>query len=199
MNLNETRKDLFKMYKRFHTHIDGKGLGLYLVRIQADTIKAQVEVKSELNRGTSFEIRIPHIRSVENQMFFDTDYAQLSFDANINSTVVLWKRNVVSEEYRTVFQKVLQTLTIYNSPSWIADLRNQGTIAEEDQKWFIKEVLEAATRIGLKRIGTIGFSDPVREPYYSRMAAICKNLGVEIHDFETLEEAKAWLASHMTK
>lgn len=199
MNLEETRKDLFKMYKRFHTHIDGKGLGLYLVRIQADTIKASVEVHSGLNRGTTFIIRIPHIQSVENQIFFDTDFAQLSFDANINSTVVLWKQHVKSEEYRTVFKKVLQTLTIYNSPSWIADLRNQGPIQEDDQKWFIKEVLEAASRIGLKRIGTLGFSDPVRANYYNRMHSICNDLTIELRDFETLEDAKAWLASHMTK
>jgi two-component sensor histidine kinase len=199
MNLQETRKDLFKMYKRFHTHIDGKGLGLYLVRIQADTINAEIEVKSELNRGSTFEIRIPHIRSVENQIFFETDYAQLSFDANINSMLVLWKRNVVSEEYRTVFKKVLLTLSLYNSPSWIADLRNQGTIQEEDQKWFIKEVLEQASRIGLKRIGTMGFSDPVRKAYYTRMQTICNNLNIEIRDFDVLEDAKAWLASHMTK
>ncbi len=199
MNLPETRKDMFKMYKRFHTHIDGKGLGLYLVKIQADTIKATLDVQSELNRGTTFEIRIPHIRSVENQIFFDTDFAQLSFDANINSTVVLWKRNVESEEYRTVFQKVVQTLTNYNSPSWIADLRNQGTVGEADQKWFIKEVLEAASRIGLKRIGTMGFSDPVRTAYYDRMKTICSDLNIVIRDFETLEDAKSWLASHMTK
>lgn len=199
MNLKEMRKDLFKMYKRFHTHIDGKGLGLYLIKIQADAIKAEVNVESELNKGTSFEIKIPHIRSVENQLFFDTDYAQLSFDANINSTLVLWKRNVESEEYRTVFQKVLQTLTIYNSPSWIADLRNQGTISEDDQKWFIKEVLEAASRIGLKRIGTLGFADPVRANYYNRMRTICTNLNIELLDFDALEDAKAWLSSHMTK
>ena len=49
---------LFQMYMRFHEHINGRGLGLYLVRIQAESLGGRVEVESILNKFTRFTIYI---------------------------------------------------------------------------------------------------------------------------------------------
>lgn len=45
---------LFGMYKRFHSHIEGKGLGLYLVKSQMEMAGGHIEVESELGTGTTF-------------------------------------------------------------------------------------------------------------------------------------------------
>lgn len=47
-------QDLFKLYKRFHTHVEGKGLGLYLVKTQLTTLGGKLKVESRLNEGTAF-------------------------------------------------------------------------------------------------------------------------------------------------
>ena len=46
------------MYKRFHHHQEGKGLGLYLVKLQTESLNGFVEVTSEIERGTSFCVHI---------------------------------------------------------------------------------------------------------------------------------------------
>lgn len=59
INLSKNRNDLFGLYKRFHFHVDGKGLGLHMVKQQVDAMRGEIEVESEVNEGTTFHIYLP--------------------------------------------------------------------------------------------------------------------------------------------
>jgi len=50
--------DVFGLYKRFHEHIDGKGMGLYMVKTQTEALGGTVSVFSQENQGTTFIIKI---------------------------------------------------------------------------------------------------------------------------------------------
>ncbi|WP_018342796.1 sensor histidine kinase [Cytophaga aurantiaca] len=50
---------LFGFYKRFHSHVDGKGLGLHLVKKQVGLLGGRIEVQSVVNEGTTFKIILP--------------------------------------------------------------------------------------------------------------------------------------------
>jgi PAS domain S-box-containing protein len=55
----ERRKDLFKMFKRFHPKIAfGSGLGLYLIKKSADALNARIEF-IEQNKGCCFRLTLP--------------------------------------------------------------------------------------------------------------------------------------------
>lgn len=56
MDMDKVKPHLFKLYKRFHHHIEGKGLGLYLVKSQVEALDGTIEVESELGKGTNFKI-----------------------------------------------------------------------------------------------------------------------------------------------
>ncbi len=56
---NMDKYKIFGMYQRMHTHVDGKGLGLYLVKTQIEALGGEVEVESELNVGTIFKVYFP--------------------------------------------------------------------------------------------------------------------------------------------
>ncbi len=45
---------IFTLYKRFHDHVEGKGLGLYMVKTQITTMGGKIKLKSVVNSGTSF-------------------------------------------------------------------------------------------------------------------------------------------------
>lgn len=49
---------LFGLYKRFHSHVEGRGLGLYLVKNQTEALAGSISVESEPGRGTSFKVSI---------------------------------------------------------------------------------------------------------------------------------------------
>lgn len=193
IDLEKQRSNVFKLYKRFHTHMQGKGLGLYLVKTQVEALNGKIEVESEINNGTFFKLTFITPEAVDRQVFFESEAAQLYYDAHLNNTVIIWKRNITSIEYRNAFETVLQTLKTYRTPGWIADLRNQGTVLQEDQLWFVTNVVPEAVRNGLKRIATIGFNDPIRKDYYDRMIVKSAELGVTLRVFNSMEESMAWM------
>jgi ligand-binding sensor domain-containing protein/anti-sigma regulatory factor (Ser/Thr protein kinase) len=54
------RDKLFTLYSRFHTHMEGKGMGLYMVRTQVTALGGRVEVESEVNKGSRFTVYLKH-------------------------------------------------------------------------------------------------------------------------------------------
>jgi PAS domain S-box-containing protein len=51
--------NLFGLYKRFDTSVSGRGLGLFMVKSQIETLQGTITVKSELGKGTSFFVEFP--------------------------------------------------------------------------------------------------------------------------------------------
>ncbi|HEY8937264.1 MAG TPA: ATP-binding protein, partial [Cyclobacteriaceae bacterium] len=60
IDLNRFGDDIFKMYKRFHLHTEGKGLGLYLVKLQVSAIGGNITVKSIENEYSNFRLSFPN-------------------------------------------------------------------------------------------------------------------------------------------
>jgi signal transduction histidine kinase len=52
---------IFGLYQRMHTHVEGKGLGLYLVKTQVEAMNGKIEIQSEVNEGTTFIISLPYL------------------------------------------------------------------------------------------------------------------------------------------
>lgn len=56
IDLDRYGDHLFRLYSRFHLHKEGKGIGLHLVKNQADAMGGKVEVDSRLDKGTTFMV-----------------------------------------------------------------------------------------------------------------------------------------------
>lgn len=59
INLDRSGQDVFGLYKRFHTHKSGKGLGLFIVKTQTEAMGGTIAIESAVGKGTTFQIRIP--------------------------------------------------------------------------------------------------------------------------------------------
>ncbi|MCX2740777.1 sensor histidine kinase [Pontibacter anaerobius] len=55
INTNEVQK-MFSMFKRLHDHVEGSGIGLYIVKKILDNAGGSVEVESEVGKGTTFRV-----------------------------------------------------------------------------------------------------------------------------------------------
>jgi signal transduction histidine kinase len=56
IDVEKHKDNLFNLYKRFHFHTEGKGMGLYLVKTQLSALGGRIEVNSKVNEGTRFNI-----------------------------------------------------------------------------------------------------------------------------------------------
>lgn len=59
IDLKKEGDKIFGLYKRFHQDIEGKGIGLFMVKTQVETIGGNIQIASELNKGTLFTIELP--------------------------------------------------------------------------------------------------------------------------------------------
>ncbi len=62
MDMESVRPRLFKIFKRFHPNVEGKGLGLYAVKTMLDELGGKIEVNSVPNQGTEFKAYLKPIR-----------------------------------------------------------------------------------------------------------------------------------------
>lgn len=53
-------EELFKPYKRFHTHVEGKGLGMFLVKSHVEALGGEISVESQPGAGTMFTVCLPN-------------------------------------------------------------------------------------------------------------------------------------------
>lgn len=56
IDLNLCRDKLFKLFKRFHDHVEGSGVGLYIINKIVEDKGGKIEVESTVNVGSIFKI-----------------------------------------------------------------------------------------------------------------------------------------------
>jgi signal transduction histidine kinase len=56
IDLRRYKDRIFGLYQRFHDHADSKGLGLYIVNSQIRVMGGEIDVESEVDKGTTFII-----------------------------------------------------------------------------------------------------------------------------------------------
>jgi len=56
IDLEKQGDQVFGLYKRFHPHVEGKGLGLFMVKAQVEKLGGKISIRSEVNKGTEFKI-----------------------------------------------------------------------------------------------------------------------------------------------
>ncbi len=74
MDLKKHEENLFQMFKRFHDHVEGTGVGMYIVKKLMEDNGGTIELESELNVGTKLTLFFeqPKIDAILNQ---ETDLA----------------------------------------------------------------------------------------------------------------------------
>jgi PAS domain S-box-containing protein len=60
IDLERKAEHMFGLYKRFHSHLSGKGMGLYMTKAHVEILGGTISVESEVNKGTTFIIDLSH-------------------------------------------------------------------------------------------------------------------------------------------
>lgn len=56
IDMQKKGQEVFGLYRRFHHHVEGKGVGLFMVKTQVEALGGKIYVESALNAGTTFTI-----------------------------------------------------------------------------------------------------------------------------------------------
>ncbi|WP_210465512.1 PAS domain-containing sensor histidine kinase [Rufibacter roseolus] len=55
----QQQEQLFTMFRRFHDHVEGTGVGLFMVKRIVENSNGKIEVESEEGQGTEFKVYLP--------------------------------------------------------------------------------------------------------------------------------------------
>jgi len=56
IDLLKNKDQVFGLYKRFHNHVEGKGMGLFMVKTQVLNLGGTISIESSVNCGTQFRL-----------------------------------------------------------------------------------------------------------------------------------------------
>jgi signal transduction histidine kinase/tetratricopeptide (TPR) repeat protein len=59
IDLDQCGDKIFKMYQRFHLDVDGRGIGLFIVKNRVTSLNGLVKVESAVGEGTTFTLEFP--------------------------------------------------------------------------------------------------------------------------------------------
>jgi signal transduction histidine kinase len=60
LDLTQGQAKLFAMFQRLHTHVEGSGIGLYMVKRMVENVGGHIEVASTLGMGCTFSVYFPY-------------------------------------------------------------------------------------------------------------------------------------------
>ena len=58
---------IFGLYQRFHSHVEGKGMGLFIVKSQVESLMGKIKLQSSIGNGSVFYIDFPLEKVVGSQ------------------------------------------------------------------------------------------------------------------------------------
>jgi signal transduction histidine kinase len=47
---------VFKMFKRLHAHVEGSGIGMYIIKRMVENKGGKIELESEIDKGSTFKV-----------------------------------------------------------------------------------------------------------------------------------------------
>lgn len=196
MDLSRVGDKLFMMYKRFHEHVGGKGLGLFYVKEEMEILGGNVSVSSELNRSTTFKLEFPVMAGADQQVLFRKDFGKIVYNAFTNCIMVQHKRAFTSEEYRELYNNGLAYFQKYNVVNAIGDMRKSNPPKEADQQWLIDQIIATAAKSGLRHVALV--AQPAQQqgdmtPYLNAIETYLNTHGVLLKFFQDLEAGLRWL------
>jgi signal transduction histidine kinase len=61
IDLDRFGDHVFRLYKRFHLDVEGKGVGLFMVKTQVKTLGGKITIESKVNEGTEFQLEFESV------------------------------------------------------------------------------------------------------------------------------------------
>ncbi len=131
----------------------------------------------------------------------NNDYVLISVYTDTYTIEVIWKRPVISQEYRDVFEQCLAFQKEYHLKNWLSDITKQGVMSPEDSKWMETVAIPTAYKNGLEKIALVVPADIFKKYYASNVKKRVEQIAPKLTTkyFDNTEEAYSWIKTEDTQ
>ncbi len=192
IDLEKYGDKLFGMYKRFHDHIEGKGLGLFLTKQQVEAMGGKISVESKLNTGTQFTVELLSLplSQIKSQLFYESEIANIYLDAVNNITTLDWLIMPTEEEVKEVFANNIDVFNSYQSEKWILDFSKLSNISKQEMDWILEDAVAQYANIGMRKTVVVRNLENERSAFWKAFSDAIKARSIDIAFSDTIQEAK---------
>jgi hypothetical protein len=128
------------------------------------------------------------------ELLFNSDIVELKFDKSRFLLELTWKKNTDSDDYKKLFNLIIEFSEKHKIHYFLSDMRNQGVVRTQDVKWLELEVLRRAVEQKLKKIALV-FDDIIFSTVYAEtIKKKLRDSQVQVQFFSDISVAKAWLS-----
>jgi hypothetical protein len=106
-----------------------------------------------------------------------------------------WKKEANTNEYRQIFQALVDFVGKNKVRYIISDMRKEGLVSIEDVKWLEEEILKKAIVLGIEKIALINDETVFSTVYAETVKRKLINSPVKVQIFNDFSSAKVWLTS----
>lgn len=129
------------------------------------------------------------------KIILDTDYAEISYDAELKLGKIEWKKKTSTEEYQYAFITLLEYAKSNPTYNFLSDIRKQSVVSPENRKWFEAEMLPRAIEAGLKRAAVVFDGNVFKKYYINMIIQVTNKFGLPMKVFNSEQEALGWFKS----
>jgi signal transduction histidine kinase len=192
IDLNQFGNKIFKLYQQFQLEQEGKGMGLYLVKMQAESLGGRVEVESEPDKYTTFKVLVKKPIDFRDQVLLDDSMIRIHFDAEINALVAEWKDQPNEQQYLDSLQLSLEFIKRYQTPVMISDITFRKNVTDAEVGLLNSEFMRRSIVLGLQKIIVVVGAEKgiMKDDMTEKIGGTSKDLDLEVVFVEDLETAK---------
>ncbi|HEY9004714.1 hypothetical protein [Ohtaekwangia sp.] len=126
------------------------------------------------------------------QVYFETDFVTIGYNRVVQAVIMAWKTPPLSSEFRETLNTLLTATIHFKTGKVIADSRNFGVMAIEDQEWSAAWGPVASEK-GCSHMAIIMPEDVYAKMAINDAADYAKQLLTTAY-FDSMEKAVQWIA-----
>lgn len=89
------------------------------------------------------------------EKIIELDYLSIHVSHSLSLVFVIWKRQPNQEEIRTGFTLITGQMIAYNCRLWLADFRKVLIMDEENQHWYVEQLLPELRFTQIKKVARV--------------------------------------------
>ena len=126
----------------------------------------------------------------------DAPYVNLLAEPAIGMMTIRWKNYAPSGTYRATLDLAIDLIEKHSLRYFLTDQRRRGVILHDDEVWLVTNWAPRMAKAGLERAAVVQSADFFNRTTVDRfIRTVLPTVNYPIVNFQTLEEARAWLMS----
>jgi len=129
------------------------------------------------------------------QQHKDFDFLNIQWDETTKSVVMTWKKFAQGDNFRNGLDEGVNLIQQKKASNWLADLRDLGTVTQDDQKWSNEDWYPRALIAGVRFMAIIMPKSFITTLSVKNILTKVQDIDVETQYFDNVDAARKWLGS----